>query len=132
MGAALVVVHGETIVEPVAEGTNRAAIEAGADVLAHPGLISTEDVLLAKERAVALEITSRAGHSLSNGHVAQMAIRFGAPLVVCTDAHGPGDLISQEMAQKVLLSAGIEPARLESIFQTAQGILREALRRSNA
>ena len=31
LGAKIVVVHGETIVEPVLEGTNRAAIEAGAD-----------------------------------------------------------------------------------------------------
>ncbi|MFW6448901.1 MAG: histidinol phosphate phosphatase domain-containing protein, partial [Halobacteriota archaeon] len=37
-GADLVLVHGETIAEPVVEGTNRAAIEAEAvDLLAHPG-----------------------------------------------------------------------------------------------
>ena len=46
-GAELVVVHGETIVEPVSEGTNLAAIEAGVDILSHPGLISAEEVELA-------------------------------------------------------------------------------------
>ncbi|HDZ62210.1 MAG TPA: histidinol phosphate phosphatase domain-containing protein, partial [Nitrospirae bacterium] len=34
LGARIVVVHGETVVEPVIKGTNRAAIEAGADILA--------------------------------------------------------------------------------------------------
>src|SRR4030043_920351 len=43
LGARIVVVHGETIVEPVPPGTNRAAIEAGVDLLAHPGLISPEE-----------------------------------------------------------------------------------------
>src|SRR5258706_15143608 len=39
LGARLVVLHGETITEPGAMGTNRAGIEAGVDILAHPGLI---------------------------------------------------------------------------------------------
>src|SRR3990170_4251598 len=64
LGAKIIVVHGETIAEPVAQGTNRAAIEAGADILAHPGIISTEDLLFGKKKGVTLEITSRKGHSL--------------------------------------------------------------------
>ena len=67
LGAKIVVVHGETIAEPVAEGTNRAAIEAGADIVSHPGIISTEDLLLAKEKGVALEITSRKGIRFQTG-----------------------------------------------------------------
>lgn len=102
LGARLVVVHGETIAEPVLEGTNRAAIEAGADILAHPGLISEEDVRFAKERGVMLELTSRKGHCLSNGHVAGEAMRLGAAVLINTDAHGPGDLITKEAARKVL------------------------------
>ena len=34
LGAKVVIVHGETIVEPVPRGTNLAAIEAGVDILA--------------------------------------------------------------------------------------------------
>jgi histidinol phosphatase-like PHP family hydrolase len=64
LGARLVLGHGQTLAEPVVEGTNRAAIEAGVDILAHPGLISAEDIALAAERGVYLEITSRQGHSL--------------------------------------------------------------------
>ena len=63
LGAALVVIHGETIVEPVAPGTNRAGLEAGADILAHPGLITREEVALAAEREIFLEISARVGHS---------------------------------------------------------------------
>src|SRR5512133_1109331 len=37
LGARIVVCHGETIVEPVAPGTNLAALEADIDVLSHPG-----------------------------------------------------------------------------------------------
>ncbi len=48
LGISYVVVHGETIAEPVEEGTNRAAIEAGVDILAHPGLITEEDVIRAR------------------------------------------------------------------------------------
>lgn len=132
LGAEIVVVHGETIVEPVEPGTNRAAIEAGADILSHPGLINTEDVLLAKERGVALEITARKGHSLSNGHVARVAVKFGVPMTLNTDAHSPSDLISGETARKILLSAGIDENRVDSVFETSQSIVEKALRRSNA
>ena len=52
LGAVIVNAHGETIVEPVAEGTNRAALEADVDVLSHPGLISDEDTALATEKGI--------------------------------------------------------------------------------
>lgn len=129
LGAKIVVVHGETIVEPVAEGTNRAAIEAGADILAHPGIISTEDLLFAKEKGVALEITSRKGHSLSNGHVAKESIKFGVRLLINTDAHSPADLITAETARRILLAAGIDENRIESVFETSRAIVEKALRR---
>jgi histidinol phosphatase-like PHP family hydrolase len=107
LGAMIVLAHGETIVEPVAEGTNLAAINAGIDVLAHPGLITDEETLLAVEKGVMLEITSRKGHSLTNGHVAAMAKKHGAKLVINNDAHAPGDLISCELAEKIIRGAGL-------------------------
>jgi histidinol phosphatase-like PHP family hydrolase len=58
LGAKWIVVHGETIMEPVAPGTNRAAIEAKVDLLSHPGLITPEDAARAAELGVYLEITS--------------------------------------------------------------------------
>jgi len=129
LGAKIVVVHGETIVEPVAPGTNRAAIEANADILAHPGIISVEDLLFAKERGVTLEITSRKGHSLSNGYVAKEAMRFGVPLCINTDAHSPSDLITKDTAIMILLASGIEENRIDSIFENSKAIIEKALRR---
>lgn len=107
LGAQLVIVHGESPVEPVEAGTNRAAIEAGADIVSHPGLITEDEARLAAARGVHLEITARRGHSLANGHVAAMARRTGAPLVLNTDAHAPGDLVSESFARVVALGAGL-------------------------
>jgi putative hydrolase len=130
LGAKIVVVHGETLVEPVRPGTNRAAIEAGADILAHPGLISEEDLLFAKEKGVTLEITARKGHSLSNGHVVKEAVRLGVRLCINTDSHGPSDLITKEFASKILLGSGIENTRLDQIFENSKVIIENALRRN--
>ena len=107
MGARVVVVHGETLVEPVAPGTNRAALEGGADILAHPGLITEEEVTLAVERGVCLELSARKGHCLANGHVARLAQELGAKLVINTDAHGPRDLMDRAMAVRVLQGSGL-------------------------
>jgi putative hydrolase len=127
LGAQIVLAHGETIVEPVVEGTNRAAIEAGVDILAHPGLISEDDLLFAKEKGIFLEITSRKGHSLSNGHVAKSAMLHGIPLVIDTDSHSPSDLITREFATRVLLSAGIDHSKLEEIFGNSVNIVKKAI-----
>ncbi|MCK4938390.1 MAG: histidinol phosphate phosphatase domain-containing protein [Methanosarcinales archaeon] len=111
LGARIVVVHGETLTEPVIPGTNRAAIESGVDILAHPGLISMEDAALAAEHGVCLEITSRCGHNRANGHVARVAEEFGAALVVSTDSHSPDDLVTDEQARKIALGAGLSEKR---------------------
>ena len=129
LGAKIVLVHGETLVEPVVPGTNRAAIEANADILTHPGIISEEDLLLAKEKGVFLEITTRKGHSLSNGYVAKEATRFGVPLCINTDAHSPSDLITSQFARQVLLASGIEENRIESIFENSRALVEKVCRR---
>ncbi len=108
LGAKLVVVHGETLVEPVMPGTNRAAIKSGADILSHPGLITVADAALAAKKGVFLEISARKGHSLSNGHVAAVASEVGAGLVINTDSHEPGDLIGLDFARLVLMAAGLD------------------------
>lgn len=107
LGALVVVGHGETVVEPVRSGTNRAAIEAGVDVLAHPGMITFEEASLAASKGILLELSGRKGHSLTNGHVAKMAREAGAKLAVNADAHGPGDFLSVHMAELVALGAGL-------------------------
>jgi histidinol phosphatase-like PHP family hydrolase len=123
LGAQIVVVHGETVVEPVPPGTNREAIEAGADILAHPGLITEEEVLRAKEKNVFLEITARKGHSLGNGHVARQAVKTGARLVLNTDTHTPDNLLTRSFALKIARGAGLMPEDLERMMENSRGIL---------
>lgn len=115
LGAKVVVAHGETVVEPVRPGTNRAALEAGVDVLAHPGFITLEDAQLAAQKGIFLELSGRKGHSLTNGHVAKMAAESGAKLAVNADAHGPGDFLTTEMARIVGLGAGLTEERYDQI-----------------
>lgn len=119
LGARIIIVHGETIVEPVAPGTNRAAIDAGVNILAHPGLISMEEVLMAKEKGILLEISARKGHSLTNGHVAKLAARAGAKLVINTDTHDPSDLINRDQALKVVCGAGLSEEDFNLMQQNA-------------
>ncbi|BAT71261.1 PHP domain protein [Thermosulfidibacter takaii ABI70S6] len=127
LGARIVVVHGETIVEPVAPGTNRAAIEAGVDILAHPGLISEEDVKLAAENGVALEISGRKGHSFTNGHVVALAKLHGATLVFDTDTHSPSDLMDLETAMKVLMGAGLDEREALEVINNGYRLARKIL-----
>ena len=123
LGAKVVVVHGETIVEPVQAGTNRAALEAGVDILAHPGLISKTEVLLAREKGTLLEVSYRKGHCLTNGHVAKLAKDVGAALILNTDAHGTEDLIDPIQALRVVLGAGLIEADWEEMQSNARNLL---------
>jgi len=119
IGAKIVVVHGETIVEPVAPGTNRAALEAGVDILAHPGLITPEEVQLAAQKGICLELSARKGHSYTNGHVARLADDAGAGLVLNSDAHSPSDFMSQEFAAKVVAGAGMSMDSLPRLLSNS-------------
>jgi len=107
MGAEVVIVHGETPVEPVMNGTNRASLEAGVDILAHPGFLTIEEAELAKENNVCLEITSRSGHNITNGHVVRLAKEARAKMIVNTDTHSPHDLIDADRAIQIAFGAGL-------------------------
>lgn len=128
LGAKVVVGHGETLAEPVEAGTNEAFIKAGIDILAHPGLVTAREARMAVKKSVHFEITSRGGHSLSNGHVAAVAKKYGVKMVLNTDTHSPGDLITDEKALKVALGAGLD----EDDFRRMQENARELLRKNRA
>lgn len=123
-GAEIVVAHGETLAEPVAPGTNRAAIEAGVDILAHPGLITEEDAALAARRNVFLEITGKPGHALGNGHVALMAARTGAKLIFGSDAHAPAQFYTRANAERVCRAAGLDADTVAAMFARAENFAR--------
>lgn len=125
-GAQIVVVHGETLVEPTAEGTNYAAIKGGADILAHPGLLSAEDAQLAAERGVLIEITTRSGHSYSNGHVAATARAAGAKLVINTDTHGPSNMLRRKDAERLARGAGLTLDEIDQCYNNAEELIARA------
>ncbi|AKB35639.1 hypothetical protein MSSAC_1049 [Methanosarcina siciliae C2J] len=121
LGAEIVVVHGETIYEPVAPGTNAASAACEyVDILAHPGLISEEDVRTAADNNVLLEITTRNGHNRTNGHVARLALEFGATLVVNTDTHAPEDLIADETALQIAMGSGLTESGAKDAFEASK------------
>ena len=126
LGARIVVVHGETPSEPVMEGTNRAALSAGCDILAHPGLLTEADARLAAEKGVLLEVSGRAGHCLANGHVVQVARRTGAQVIFGSDSHAPEDLRPRPGAEKVLACAGLSADEIAAAFEAAERLVARA------
>jgi len=116
-GADIVIVHGETVVEPVAAGTNHAACSCKyVNVLAHPGLITREDAILAARNGIALEITSRGGHNRTNGHVALVARETACQIVVDSDAHAPHDLLDERAKFVVAKGAGLTDAECKQVI----------------
>ena len=124
-GIKVIIGHGETLVEPVIKGTNRAALEADIDILAHPGLISEEDAALAKKKGIFLEITSRRGHSDTNGHIVGQALKVGAKLILNNDSHQPEDIITPDELRNVGLKAGLSQKDIEKIYQDVGQLIKE-------
>lgn len=123
-GAKIIVVHGETVAEPVIQGTNRAAIEAGCDIVAHPGLITKSDVELAKARGVYLEITTRKTHSKTNKRLFKMAKALGAKLVLNNDTHSETSLKTRAQAIAILRGLGMTQPDINQIFKNSEDIVR--------
>ncbi|MCQ5376446.1 MAG: histidinol phosphate phosphatase domain-containing protein [Candidatus Methanomethylicia archaeon] len=116
-GARIVVVHGESPVEPVAPGTNEAACKCPeVDILAHPGMISEKAVIDAKANGTYLELSYRGGHCLGNGRVAKLALEHGASLIVDSDAHSIGDLMGEQEIKNVAIGAGLRPSEAEVVM----------------
>ncbi len=120
LGAKMIVVHGESPVEPVIKGTNKAAIEAGVDILAHPGNITEEDASLAAKKGVCLEITTRNGHSITNNHVFETAQKCGAKLVLNTDSHAPEDILTTEKRDNLLKALTNSEEVIARILQNSE------------
>jgi len=126
LGAKIVVVHGQTVAEPVIPGTNRAAIKAHCDILAHPGLISMEDAVLAAKNNVCLEITTRKNHSRTNKRVFNIAKSCGAKLVLDNDAHRGDDLVSYAQATKILKKIGLDKADIDNMVRNSEKLVSDS------
>ncbi|MBN1444969.1 MAG: histidinol phosphate phosphatase domain-containing protein [Candidatus Omnitrophica bacterium] len=126
-GAKIVVVHGETIVEPVEKGTNRKALESDIDILAHPGMLDKQDAKTAAERKISIEISGRAGHSFSNGHIARLWYEYGFPLVLNTDTHSPENLVDEKFAAELIISAGVKPEDVQKVRDNSAALAEKLL-----
>lgn len=122
-GIKIIIGHGETLVEPVLKGTNKAALNANIDILAHPGLITEEDVKVAAKKGIYLEISARKGHCLGNGHVARLALKEGAKLCIDSDAHSPADIPTFEALKHVGLGAGLSERELVKAYKNLSDFL---------
>ena len=133
MGAWLVIVHGETSTEPVEQGTNLAAVQSPyVDILAHPGLVTTEEAALAAQNNVFIELTSRTGHSATNAHVALISQKAQARLLVSSDAHNEDDLLTPALAEAVLHQAGVGEHHYEQILNRNPLLLIDKVNRSSS
>lgn len=114
-GAELVVVHGETLVEPVEPGTNLAAVSCReVDILAHPGYLSEEVARMAAQNGVLIEITARGGHNTGNGQIVQAGRAAGVAFVVDSDTHSPSNLLTAQWARTVACGAGLIGEEIEA------------------
>lgn len=117
LGAKVIVVHGESPVEPVYPGTDHVAVQLKGlvDILAHPGNnLTEEDAILAAKNGVFLEISARKGHREGNKHVAELARKTGAKLLINTDSHSETDLLTYEQAFEVAREAGLTDAEAKT------------------
>lgn len=126
-GAKVVVGHGESPVEPVIRGTNRAAIEAGVDILAHPGKIIKEDARLAAKRGVFLEITTRRGHSKTNSHVAFAVKAASARFIINSDSHSPKNIPSLANFNKTAKAAGLSKEDISQAYSNSETLLKRII-----
>jgi len=125
LGAKLILVHGETLSEPVTPGTNKKALQCDIDILTHPGLITKEEASLAAKNRIYLEITTRRSHAFTNGHVAKIAKLTGAKLVLNSDSHAPEDLLPLAIREKIALGAGLTKSDVLKMRKNAQQLLKK-------
>lgn len=132
LGARLVVVHGESPVEPVEEGTNLAAVRSKCvDILAHPGHMTTRVAELAEKNGVFIEITTRRGHCITNAHVAEVARKAGALMLLNSDTHDEDDLLTDVLAKETLRQAGVGSREFKQILEQNPVKLLQKIRRQS-
>ncbi|MGC8822802.1 MAG: histidinol phosphate phosphatase domain-containing protein, partial [Desulfurella sp.] len=69
------------------------------------------------------------GHSLTNGHVFQMAKKYNAKCVINTDTHSPYDLIDINFAKTILHGCGMDENEVNNILLNSEELLEKILKR---
>ncbi len=109
-GADLVIVRGEGLKGQAGQGTNLAAIEAGADILCGAGILDREAALRAAEKQVFVEFSSSLD-GLANAHVLRLCMECGCGVVCGSSAAGPADLPDARLWADLLRGAAPADAR---------------------
>jgi histidinol phosphatase-like PHP family hydrolase len=125
-GAKLVVLHGETQIEPVEKGTNRVGVSStDIDILAHPGYLSLEEAELAKKNNVFIELTKRKGHASANSHIAKICEKANCKLLLNTDAHSENDLFRRHEAAKIILKLNLKKEANRILVENPKELLKK-------
>ncbi len=107
-GIEIVGVYGESISDTVEEGTNFAACNAKADILYCPGLIDEKAAETAAKNQVFLEISTNKKHAYCNAHIANIAHKNGAQLVLGSDAMCMEEIHNPDMQNLICKGAGLK------------------------
>ena len=81
---------------------------------------------LAARNGICLEISARKGHSLSNGHVAKTAQKYGAQLILNSDTHSPGDLIALDKAKMIAQGSGLSSDEFGRMLEASSRLVKKA------
>jgi putative hydrolase len=128
LGAQLVLVHGETGLEPIEPGTNLAAVNSPhVDILAHPGLLSLEEAETAAANGVFIELTARKSYSSRNGHIVKITRLAGAKLLINSDAHEKQELLTPALAHAIAQGAGLDDREIETTLKANPRLLLQKL-----
>ena len=107
--------------EEVEEGTNLAAVKSEyVDLLSHPGIISTEEAKLAAKNDIYIEITSRVGHSLTNGRVVETGRKEGVKFLINSDSHNYTNLYRGDFQKEVAFGSGLNLEEYDQIVNHNQ------------
>lgn len=122
LGIDLIGVYGETICDIVEIGTNFAACNAKADILFNPGLIDDVCMEIAAQNNVRLELSSHSRHAYCNGHIAQLAKKHNAKLILGSSASTLEEIYNPDMQKNIVLGAGTSMQNIDnfSFFNTLQ------------
>lgn len=122
----IVIVHGETEIDKVPPGTNTTALDCEyVDILAHPGHLSEEDALKAKENNVFIEINAR--HKSENPKIVRICKKFNLKMVINTDAHSVEELVDYNGAKKIGMDAGLSEDEVLKANENAKEIFKKYL-----
>ena len=82
--------------------------------------MTEEEAGLAVKNDVYVEITSRVGHSLTNGRVVEIGRKAGVKFLINSDSHSYPDLYRENFQKEVALGSGLSSEEYDRIINYNQ------------